>query len=1149
MARGLQWQTLQLSLGGGLEQKTDARATDPRNMELARDIQFDELRGAQTRKPMAAMSNAIFGGGTLANCRRLEAVNGELVLMTNDTLYSWNAQLGVWVARGTHLAVNVTETPVSATIGDQIDGDRAELNGLIVYTWTEGPVSFVSAADKTTGSVVIPTTLIQDVRPRLVALATRILLFAIDGLNSLVAFSIDPSAPALGGSVTVIATAVSLFYDVVKVDGQDLAVGVCRRTTTTSYSVFRVTPALAITAVTKARTSDATMAVAVTPNGLNVQVLRGSGGSLVGDFLLTSTLADVNVNQAIGPGASATFNITAAYRSVPNGGAFRCYFFISSTEISSTTDASGSTTANYIDTAGAVGTAITVARQVGLASRAFDYNGSVYVWTVFAKPSTAIVTSSPFAGPGLSLQNTYFLYRDDGFLCAKSLAGVAGGYTPSVGRLPGVAAVGTGQYAWIGTRRRRIPLGTGGQGFAARTPVDIVFTLDSNAARRTSTIGRTLYIAAGEVLQYDGTRLVEVGFHIYPWLLGIIDGGGGGKTAGLYAYKSTWRYQNAQGESDRSTTATIASINNTGTKLSILTSAPLSVTHKTAVPPTVEYWSTVVAPTFDSPFYLASSNDPAALTNPNRYQPNDPTLASSLPTFDDALSDAALSKLETNPENGAVLEALSPPAASIIFATDTRVFLAGVAGQPDSVWPSRLRGIGEVASFNDGLVVAVPPGGGDITALAYLNETLVVFRETSIYALPGGGFDNLGGGQNFGPANRLSSDVGAVSAESVALTPRGLIFKSRKGWYLLDRSWTAVYIGASVEAFDADAVLAVTVVETQHQVRIVTNARMLMWDYLATPEAPDGKWAEWTISDGVHATSWNGSYVYLTPTGPKIEQPAYTALTYGLDVESSWIKLNDLQGAARVRWIEALGEYRSPFLMRVRLARDYQYDGAGNPAYYDDKAWPPTPAVVGSALQVRHSPSQGQCEAIKVRLTAVAAGARATLATVGGLSANVTTSGTRWSATFNVFDFAAAGKVTSYGEMGNRITMSLSFELGLATLVDVRDHYAYDLATGRWREQLNNIGVRVVTPAAGLTVNSLEGAIMNGTALAQTQFADSTPTKTIDIAAMNGVTVTGSFSGGTYVAPTGEACKLTGLGLEVGVKPGLHRRLPAGQKQ
>jgi hypothetical protein len=545
-----------------------------------------------------------------------------------------------------------------------------------------------------------------------------------------------------------------------------------------------------------------------------------------------------------------------------------------------------------------------------------------------------------------------------------------------------------------------------------------------------------------------------------------------------------------------------------------------------------------LAPTPDTPFYLTASKDPTAAGD-NGYLANDATSGGFLSTFDDNFTDSTLTTKETNPENGGVLEFLAPPPASIIIATDTRLFLADVAGDPDRVWYSRLRGDGEIASFHDSLAVDVPREGGAITALAYLNDALIVFRQTAVYALPGIGFDNLGSGQNLGPANRLSTDVGAISMESIVLTPMGLVFKSRKGWYLLDRGWGVRYIGGAVASFDTDTVLAATVVEAQHHVRILTSSRMLVWDYFNTTEAsPLGQWAEWTISDGLHATMWNGSYVYLTSTGPKVEQSTYTGLTYGLDVESSWIKMADLQGAARLRWFDVLGEFRSSHLMRVRCARDYQYDGSGNAVYFDDVAWTATPTTVGNALQVRHSPTQQQCEAIKVRLTAVTEAVRATLHTL--TDTPVLTSGTNWTATWT----AAS---TKPGEMGNAVTLELAFELG-ANLIDVRDHFTWDQITGRWIERLNRIGVRIACQAGTLTVAALESAIAAATSLATLASADPTPSKTINAAGMANTIVIASFSAGAYGSPTGEACKLTGLAMEVGVKSGIYRRLPAGQK-
>lgn len=1143
--RGYDWQTIQIPFSTGIETKLDVRFSSPPSLDIARDVWFESIGGLQTRLPFAAMNNNIFGGGTLSNCRYLAVVNGELCVFTDVAFYSWNAQQNAWVLRGTHLAPSISETNRFVTTGDQIDGDRAELNGTVVFAWSDGGQAYAAAFDKTTGSVLVsPTAVGTSVgKPRLVALTTKILLFTDAGGNSLVARSIDPASPGtaiLGVATSILSVNYNGLYDAVRVPGADTAIVVVRRTPTTSYSIFKVTAALAITSATPGRSCDGPIAVSIDPNGTNAQVARVNGANVQGDLVSVSALADVFTNQAIGTtpffGVST---IAACHRSVQNSGQFRCYVFWGGTD-----SAAAVTKFNWVDTGGGLGTQASFIQILEPASRAFDYNGSVYVWMVFG----AAVSSSGLIGG--SLQNTYFLYRDDQLLCAKSASDVAGGYPPSQ-MLPNVQAISAGSYAWCGAVRRSIALANSGTSYGARSPHEIVTTFDSNQARRNTQLGQTLYIAGGEVMQYDGVRLVEAGFHIWPYTLSPANAAGGSMATGTYAYKATWRYVNARGEMERSTTAVIPTVTVSGSAVTCTSTSALNVTHKTSVPPAVEFWRTTVSPAVDSPFYLVSSQDPTALTNPNRYLPNDQTSAS-LATFNDALADSSILGNEANPENGTILETLAPPAASLIFATDTRLFIGGVPGDPDRIWYSRERNDGEIASFNDALTIDVPPQGGAITSIWFQDGVLYVGRQYAIYALPGVGFDNFGQGQNFGPARIVSLDVGPVSQEAQCLTPIGTVFKSAKGWQLLERSGTVRYIGGAASAFDSDTVLAMHTVASRHQLRILTNNRMLMWDFRGAIDAasqdPLGNWAEWTISDGLHAVMWQGTYVYLTATGPKAEQAAYSGLTYGMDAETSWIKLHDLQGFGKVGALELLGEYRGAGLARIRVARDYQYDGAGNVVYYDDKAWLPSPATIGSALQVRHSPSasNGNCEAIKVRITAVTESARATLLTASALSPAVATSGTNWTSTWSAANSTAPNLFP--GEMGNRVSMAISFETG-ATLVDVRDHFTYNASLGRWTESQNRIGVRVVCQAGALTVAALETAIAAGTKLATLSAADATPSKTINIATMSGQVATGSFSGGAYGAPAGEVFRLTGLGLEVGLDPRLYKRLPAAQKQ
>ncbi|HVK83100.1 MAG TPA: hypothetical protein VM513_03285, partial [Kofleriaceae bacterium] len=499
-----------------------------------------------------------------------------------------------------------------------------------------------------------------------------------------------------------------------------------------------------------------------------------------------------------------------------------------------------------------------------------------------------------------------------------------------------------------------------------RAPLAVIVAFDSDNARRCVRLGRTLYITSAEgLLQYDGRQLAEVGFHQFPWTIGVNGAAStGSMAAGDYAYTASYRWVNAQGEKERSAsvlTATTDVSGGGGENAVAVTSLPmLHRTHKTDKPIALEVWRTKVDPPDGAPFYLASSPNPQDVGDANNeYIENDVgSVAAS--TMADFLSDAQLGGGEQNPQNGGELENVPPPPCSLIAASADRVFIADVAGDPDRVWYSKLRKDGELVAFFEANTIAIPPEGGRITGLGFIDQTLIVHRETAIYAVAGDGYDNTGGGANY-EARKLPGNVGASSQESIAEFERGQIFKSAKGWYLLTRGLTVEYIGGPVCDYDAETVRAVHVLKDRHQIRCLTSGRLLVLDTIA------GQWCEWTIDDGVHAAIWSTGYHYASAEAVKVERADYDGVDYGLDVETAWIKLADLQGFGRVTKILALGEYRGAHKLRIRLARNYRDE------YFQDKLWTVDPTTVGGPLQVSHGPKYQRCQAIKIRITAVGA--------------------------------------------------------------------------------------------------------------------------------------------------------------------------------
>lgn len=955
------YEIIDIPLNSGLNTKADSRALPPPGLSVASDVQFDEVGGLQTRPQFLAITDA--AGNTIADIRRVTAYGDELVAFSKDKVWSYSGGDGLWTERAEYLAVDTNEESRFVTTGDQYDADRAEFSGLTFFTWTEdtpsGTVAYVAAVDSATGAIKLSPTAVKSgaTRCRLIAAESRIFLTYVVSVTLWIrAYQADLSSSETSRSVSSFVS-----YDAIQDPEvpESIIIAIAR---TANYTVARYdeNPSQSL-AVTFARSSTGPISIAydLDTGGVLCVSRYGSSTEILGD-IMSDSFVDVSAGNIIRAAGTAVDQLSSSYDSVA-----LCHVIWSAGE----TSGSGSFAlgTNTISNAGAVGTKSNVVLRCGLASRAFTHDGNVYAWAAFAAVSQGALTAQ--------LQNSYFLFRVDGLVVAKAVAMQAGGFAATSGSLPGVQDLGFGAFAWCGLQRRIIPLGQQQRGYAAKSLQDIEFSFDSNEARRTAQLGETLYISGGQLSQFDGRSITEVGFSTFPWELSIIPTAGSNLN-GTYNWKQTYSWFNAKGEFERSTSATIFDQAITTNQASMV-GVNLHVTAKKSANGEVagEFWRQVADAAVGAPFYLVTSKDPSA-TLDNRYVEND-TTAGTMATFIDDLSDGDLISREDFPENaGGTLANLAPPSASIVIATQDRLLLAGIPGSPNRLVYSRTRDDGEIASFNDYLFLDLPAVGGRITALALLGETLIVFKESAIYSIPGDGFDNAGGGQNYGPARILPSDVGAVSQEAVALTSKGILFKSSKGFYLLGYGGQVQYVGAAVADFDPDSVVSMHVIESQHQVRIVTDARTIVWDYLLAGMQQDplvvGQWATWAIY-GVDSVVWSNTHHVVNATADSLLAQSSSHSGAGdlpqLDITMGWIKTDGLQGYGLVRRMLILGEYLGAHDLRVRAA--YNYDDT----WIDDKTWTVSPTTIGGPLQLEHGLSRPKCESVKFRITAQAVGA------------------------------------------------------------------------------------------------------------------------------------------------------------------------------
>jgi len=409
----------------------------------------------------------------------------------------------------------------------------------------------------------------------------------------------------------------------------------------------------------------------------------------------------------------------------------------------------------------------------------------------------------------------------------------------------------------------------------------------------------------------DGANVVEDGFFLFPEGLaaGTNAAAGGSMSDGTFQYIAVYSWFDNRGQLHRSATSL---------PLSVTTSAGGATQTQEVIIPTlrltaksnvfIELYRTENAGTL---FYAATS-----LTSPTFNSTSADTV-----TITDTLSDTTLITKEPLYSTGGVLDNDAAPNATIITNWKNRLVLAGLE-DPDQIAYSKEFIPGSPAQFSDFFRISVSNKGGPITALGVLDDKLIIFKDTSIFSLVGSGPNSLGEQNDYGTPELIASDVGCSDPASVVITPFGLMFKSSKGIYLLDRALTTVYIGAPVEAYNDYQITAATLISDSHQVRFLTsNNYTLVFDTFFK------KWSVFDNHGGKDAEIFNDNYVYLR-TDNSIFQENGTYLDnnepISLQIDTGWLSFAGIQGYQRVYKMLGLGEFHSVHSLMIDAA--YNYD-------------------------------------------------------------------------------------------------------------------------------------------------------------------------------------------------------------------------------
>lgn len=1039
-------QLVEIPLAVGVNTKIDRKLLESGKLEVAENIVLTKAGRASKRNGYAERPRSIFGGSSIAAGDALDVFGDELLLFDGPAMYSWAAGVAMWQSKGFIVPTVASGRSLARSMDRQRSVPSADTLAGQTVTAYEDSTGGVRATvvDDATGNILQSDVLMNSggANPKVVAFESpQVIAVIYRATNDLCCQFYTPSAGTFGGELTITNDA----HGTAQIDAIP-ALGKCvvaYRTTgpILKLAVLLETGAFASSGYPSAITinEDPTNAICVYWDSAtrqfwlfwhNSEGVRGArryedftnamptfefdpadvddtadtiteaGNALAGNTLVwfsnsggalptglsTSTNyyviagdPDFQVSASAGPGSAVdmtdtgtgTHTLTVLATTVEDLADIRNITAarVSDTQVRVFYEQSAAQTYNYLVRAntftstGVPGTAAVLKRSVGLRSKAFIYNGTQYV--ALAHEST--------------LQSTYFVADSDGNLIAKLLPLVAGGLTAKASSLSAARVDAAGTTFRFAAQARQRLVSEGDDVFTLKGIWDCELRFTDPVLHLGAPLGQNLHIVGGALWAYDGNAPVEHGFHLFPENLSAAQSTSGSLTQlATYGYAAVYEWVDAKGQLHRSA-AGYLSVTLTGANDDVTLTIPtLRLTAKSGV--SIAIYRTEADGTV---YYRISS-----IASPKL---NDPT--ADTVTYADTAADSAIIGNEQLYTNGdpAVLENDGPPACSLIAVGKERVWLGGLE-VPNVAWFSKQRADGLGIAFSAFFAVQLEAEGGAETAIATMDDKVVFFKRSRIYYTAGEGPDDTGGANYFAKPILVTADAGCVDSNSVVATPVGLMFKSAKGYYLLDRSLQVSYVGAPIEAYNDQTCKAATLKDGTNQVvfkvdRADDGTTALVYDYF---------WDQWyteTQTEAVDAIVWGGTYHYLRSDGKvRYETPGVF-----LDVSthipprlrSPIIKTAGISGYQRVKRFAILGEYASPHRLQAKIAYDnrrYFEDtltlvssewmntstyGSGDPEGADD---PYGGAGDGVAWLRGDFPVQ-QCGAVQLEITEAADGA------------------------------------------------------------------------------------------------------------------------------------------------------------------------------
>lgn len=911
-------QSININFSRGLDTKTDEKQVSPGNFLVLENSIFDKGGLLQKRSGYQLLT-------TLSPSTYLTTLNDNLLAIGNS-MNAYNSNSQTSVSKGTYQPLKLSATSLVRNSLNQTQADAAiASNGLVCTVYTEvsgaGTVYKYLVADSVTGQAIVSPSLIPvssgvvTGSPRVFALGNYFILVFTNVISATphlqyVAVSIHtPTSVTTNVDIAnSYASSTTLSWDGY-VSNNNLYIAYNTTTGGQSIKVTYLTAQLTlVTAKTYAASIATLMTVTADAQSLYVYVSFYDSASSTGYTLVV----DKNLNPILAPTQFLAAGTILNLASAAQNGVVTIFY-----EVSNNYSYDSGIPTHFIDSktvtsAGTVGSAVVVIRSVGLGSKAFIIEGVIYFLAAY---------QSPF-------QPTYFLINGNTSVStnpqvvAKIAYENGGGYLTT--GLPGVTVIGNvAQMAYLNKDliQALTTLATSQQtttgGIYSQTGVNLASFEIGTVGIDSAEIGSDLQISGGFLWSYDGVIPVEQNFFLWPDSIEVTTANSGGLlTAQQYFYQVTYEWADNQGNIFRSAPSIPVSVTTTGTTSANTINVPtLRLTYKNVSYPikiVIYRWSAA----------QQSYHQVTSITSPTLNS----TTADSI-AFVDTLADTSIVGNNLIYTTGGVVENVNGPASNIFTLFDTRFWMVD-AEDLNLLWFSKQVIESTPVEMSDLFTLYVAPttgvqgSTGAITALAPMDDKLIIFKKNAIYYISGSGPDNTGASNQYSQPIFITATVGCDNQNSIVFQPNGLMFQSDKGIWLLGRNLSTEYIGAAVEEFNSSSVESAIAVPTTNQVRFTLDSgTTLMYDYYY------GQWGTFANIPAISSCVFQNLHTFINAAGNIYQENPGSYLDGSnpvlINFKTGWINLAGLQGYERIYALYLLGEYFSPHKLAISLAFDY----------------------------------------------------------------------------------------------------------------------------------------------------------------------------------------------------------------------------------